>query len=362
MVLVTGALTCVIWLTQSLRFIEMIVNRGLSAGTFVYLTMLLLPNFLSIILPIALFTVIAFTYTKLISDRELIIMQAAGQSQLALAKPALITAGLVVLFSYALNIWFIPQSYKMFRELQWEIRYNYSHVLLQEGTFNSFARDRTIYVRERSPDGQLLGILYHDNSNPKEPFSILAERGALVEGKNGSRVVAFNGNRQTVDPKTNQLSILYFDRYILDLGSSGTVQTTRYREARERSLGELYSLKKEDAPKDYGKFVIEMHKRLISPISALGFGIVALACLISGSFNRRGQSHRVVLAIAVIVGLQGVTLGLENASARNLDLTPLMYLNAIFPVFLGLFFLVRAPGFRNRKKTHSFFSNAQGVS
>jgi lipopolysaccharide export system permease protein len=33
MILVTSGLTCIIWLSQSLRFIEMIVNRGLSGGS-----------------------------------------------------------------------------------------------------------------------------------------------------------------------------------------------------------------------------------------------------------------------------------------------------------------------------------------
>ena len=88
MILVTAGLTCVIWLTQSLKFVEMIVNRGLTTGVFMYFTMLLLPNFLSIVLPIALFTVIVFTYSKLITDRELVVMRAAGLSQHALAKQA----------------------------------------------------------------------------------------------------------------------------------------------------------------------------------------------------------------------------------------------------------------------------------
>ena len=47
MVLVTIGLTGIIWLSQSLRFVEMIVNRGVTGGMFLYLTMLLLPNFLS---------------------------------------------------------------------------------------------------------------------------------------------------------------------------------------------------------------------------------------------------------------------------------------------------------------------------
>ncbi len=49
MVLVTLGLTTIIWLSQSLRFMEMIVNRGLSAEMFVYLTVFLWPSFLALV-------------------------------------------------------------------------------------------------------------------------------------------------------------------------------------------------------------------------------------------------------------------------------------------------------------------------
>ena len=133
MILVSAGLTCIIWLSQSLRFVEMIVNRGLSAGTFVYMTMLLLPNFLTVILPIALFTVIVFTYSKMVTDRELVVMRAAGVGQFGLAKPALIVTFLTLVFGYLLNLYLLPESYRAFRILQWEIRNTYSHVLLKEG-------------------------------------------------------------------------------------------------------------------------------------------------------------------------------------------------------------------------------------
>jgi len=45
---VAFTLTCVVWLTQSLRYIELIINRGLSVSLFVYLTILLLPAFFGI--------------------------------------------------------------------------------------------------------------------------------------------------------------------------------------------------------------------------------------------------------------------------------------------------------------------------
>ena len=52
--LVTLTLTLAIWLTQSLRFVELIVNRGLSLHSYLYLTLLLLPSFLWLMLPVPL--------------------------------------------------------------------------------------------------------------------------------------------------------------------------------------------------------------------------------------------------------------------------------------------------------------------
>ena len=37
-------LTCVIWLSQSLRLLDLVINRGQSAPTFFYLTLLMLPS------------------------------------------------------------------------------------------------------------------------------------------------------------------------------------------------------------------------------------------------------------------------------------------------------------------------------
>ncbi len=353
MVLVTLGLTTIIWLSQSLRFIEMIVNRGLTAGMFFYLTVLLLPNFLVLVLPIALFTVVVFTYTKLISDRELVVMRGAGQSQFDLAKPALILALIVMMAGYALNLQIVPQSYKNFRDLQWDIRNNYSHILLREGTFNSISKGITVYVRQRTKEGQLLGILVHDQRDPKNPFTLMAAKGAMVNTDEGARVVMFNGNRQSVDETTNKLSILYFDRYVFDLATDTSPATDRHREPRERTLKELFNIekvsRKELHPKEYGKFIVEGHKRLVSPLAALGFTLVGLACLISGVFSRRTQTRQVVIAIAIMVALQGSSLGLDSLVAKNLDFIPLMYVHGVLPIVIGFLFMMlpqirRQPG------------------
>ncbi len=49
-----------VWLLQSLRLIDLIVNRGLSVGLFLYLAVLILPRFVDVVLPIAVFTAVLF--------------------------------------------------------------------------------------------------------------------------------------------------------------------------------------------------------------------------------------------------------------------------------------------------------------
>ena len=71
-------MTCVVWLTQSLQLLDLVINRGQSAPTFVYLTILILPTLLVLILPIAFFFGVLYSLSKLNSDSELVVMASAG--------------------------------------------------------------------------------------------------------------------------------------------------------------------------------------------------------------------------------------------------------------------------------------------
>lgn len=349
MVFVSIALACVLWLTQSLRFVEMIVNKGISVATFLLLTMLLMPNFLVVIVPISLFAVVLFTYNKLNVDRELVVLRAAGFSHWALARPALILGAAATLFGYAMTLWVIPQTVYGFREMQWTIRNDITSVLLQEGVFNKFGDGLTIYVRSRNAEGELLGILVHDKRNPEKPVTLMAERGALVFNETGPRVLMVNGNRQQLPHDTGQLSLLYFDSYTVDLATATGGSGDRTRDARERGVIELLNASEAElGTVDYRRAKVELHQRLTSPLYNLGFALVALACLLTAGFDRRGQGGTIMLAIGLMVALQAAALGVANLATRNLMFAPLLYLAALAPIGLGLWLLTHPPRPRRR--------------
>jgi lipopolysaccharide export system permease protein len=339
---VTVALTFAIWLTQSLRLIDYIVNRGLPASTFLTFVGLLLPSFLGVVLPVASFVAVLFVYHKLAMDSEMVVMRAAGLSQLQLARPALALAALVTICVYAISLYFLPLSFRNFKDLQNAFRNDFSTVLLQEGVFTALNDDITVYVRQRAADGELRGILVHDNREPERPVTMMAERGALVPSEAGPRVVMENGNRQQFDRSTGRFSLLYFDRYTVELSDFGEVAQSRWREPKERFLPEL--LWPSDDPRDARyrqELIAEGHQRIVGPLYTLVFALIGVAALLAGEFNRRGQAKRVLTAVACVAALEGVSLALHDLATRNAAAVPAMYAAVFLAGGISLYALVR---------------------
>jgi lipopolysaccharide export system permease protein len=96
-------------------------------------------------------------------------------------------------------------------------------------------------------------------------------------------------------------------------------------------------------PSDYGRFVVELHQRLSSPLNALGYGVLAFVFLVYGEYSRRGQALRIINAAAFFVILQVIGLGLVNLAAKNLSLVPLLYVVSGLTVFVPLFIVLYQP-------------------
>ena len=331
LVAVTGGLVALIWLTQSLRFVELVVNRGLSFGVFMHLTGLLVPNFVAVILPITTFVVVQFVYQRVAGDRELTVMRAAGLSPMALARPALGLAAGVVAACYLLNVSIVPVSYTAFREQQFEIRNRLAAFLLQEGVFTPVSDDLTVYVRSRDRDGTLRGILVEDERQKSSRATILAERGRLVNGPNGPRVLLEAGSRQEIDRGSGRLNVLTFTENSVDLTSNSKNTEQRYRDATEMSLAELLHPDGTINPRDVGKLLVEAHRRLSAPLTAMSFALVALLSVLTGAFQRHGNVLRPLAAVLTVVALLALGLAIANLASRQVTLIPLIWLHAILP-------------------------------
>jgi len=349
LVATTGGAAALIWLTQSLRFVSLVVDRGLSLRVFIELTSLLMPSFIAVILPITTFLVVLFGYQRLSGDRELTVMRAAGVSQFSLAKAGMSCALIATVTCFVLNIWIVPSSYHSFRKYEFQIRNKMAAFLLQEGVFSQLSENMTVYVRLRDHDGTLHGILVEDDRQPETHATILAEHGTLLIIDDQPRVVLYNGTREEIDRKTGRLNVLSFARNTLDLASSHQDEQ-RFRDISEMSIKELFHPNaRESGGNAAGKMAVEAWRRLTAPFTAFSFAMMGMLAILRGVFSRHGSITRPLFAILSVVGLLAANLMIQNFAGRNLTLVPLIWLISVGPgvVCAGMLF---AAEWRERRR------------
>lgn len=339
MLFVVVSLVAAIWLTQSLRFIDTIVNRGLPLSTFMSLTLLLLPSFFIVVLPVATFASTLFVYHRMVTDSEAVVLLGTGFSPWRLARPALVVAVGTTVILYCLQLYFLPVSYRGFKDLQNDIRNNYSSVVLREGVFTGLGNGLTVYVRERADDGSLRGLVIHNSADEESPETLIAEQGSIIVTAQGPRVVLVNGNRQILEDG-ERLSVLYFESYTVDFGGFQQEIGPRFREAEERFIGEL--LYPENIPEEQyrRRFLAEAHNRLASPWLAPAFVLVGLGVLFFGDLNRRGKLMRLISATVLTLGGFGGFVGAQSLVVKQTSLFPLLYAIPILGIVGGVLLLV----------------------
>jgi lipopolysaccharide export system permease protein len=341
-IFVAVTLTLVIWLTQSLKFLDLIANSDAPASIFIKLVGLTLPRFLEIILPLSLVAAIIFTYNKFIQDNELIVLRACGFDQFALARPALLLAAILVMAMYSFTLYFSAKSYAQMQQLRQNLQTQYSSFLLREGVFNTFGKNLTVYLRARDKNGDLLGIVIHDTrSNPQSPSTITAKRGRIVMDGNVPSIEVIDGIRQQMDSESGYVSRLYFARYAIEIKGIDNAPGTRWREANERTFIELLNPNLSDARdvSNQNLFMTEAQIRLLSPLNTLSFALTALCFVLLGPFNRRGHGRKIFVAGIAITFLQAIFLAASSAAKKEPALLFILYLTTLAPIAAGFFLL-----------------------
>jgi lipopolysaccharide export system permease protein len=332
-------LTAVIWLTQSLRLLDLVINRGQSAPTFLYLTLLLVPSLLVIILPIAYFAGTLFALHKLNTDSELVVMSAAGFSRAQIAVPVLISAVIVMALTYVCGLYLMPAGQRAMKDKVVDIRADIGAALLNEGEFNTPAQGLTVFIREIDSDGTIRGVLVHDNRNVKRPITYLAVSGELVQTPNGARLIMFDGTVEESGRSGAQLSVLKFQRYVFDLDQFASPTRATDRATSERYLPELFWPSAALPAKLRNAYIAEGHNRLSQPLYCLAFAMIALAAILRGRRARGANALRITTAVLAAALVRIAGYGVQGLAVRDPLLGLLFYVIPLAGAGIALLFL-----------------------
>lgn len=337
----TLILTCVIWLAQSLRVIDLIVNNGQSARILVDFAIPLLPQVMSIVLPVAALAAVIFALNRSLADSEMVVVYATGQGRLSSIRAFILFGLLVTAILAVVVIVLMPLGQQTLRDRTAEIRADVAAGLIQDGRFIHPAGGLTVYIREQNGPEDMRSLLVHDARDPAEAITLHARRGVLTNTPQGPRLVMFDGMAQRHNRDTGALNLLQFEKLTYDLSAFGMDPETRERKPSEYFFWELLRPDGDLTERQRARFTSEGHEHLTTPLYGIAVVLVAAAIMLGGNFSRRGYFWRIVLAAFAGVGLRILGIVIQNAVKSDGDLWPLMYGPPVAGSVLALWFLSR---------------------
>ena len=326
LVIALSALTTLALLTQSLSTIDLIVENRQSALTFLKVTLLALPQLISIIMPLAVFMAVLFAMNRLNVDSELVVAKASGMSPSQIASPALRLATAALIVHLLINLLLQPLSFRTMRKTLLDVRTDIAAQMLRPGEFIRPASGIVVYAREIKANGDMADVLIYDARSAVEPMTHSAKSGTISKRAGRTLLVMKEGAIQTLT-KAGNLDLIAFDSHIIDLTEIMAMDPVLRLKTSDRYLHELLNpLDRERSNKrGYRKLLAEGHARLSAPIYNIALTLLALAFLIRGQYQRMGYGRKIALCALTgfVIRLGGFAL--TTAAEGDAALNPLQY-------------------------------------
>jgi lipopolysaccharide export system permease protein len=322
---ILGALAAIAILTQGLNQLDIIITNRRAGLAFAWVTILALPQLVSLILPMAVFIAVVYALNRMHSESEIAVLYGAGVSRQRIARPILQLAVLAALAHLTINVIIQPAAFKERREVFYALRTDIASSLIEEGSFTFPAEGLTLYARSRGGGGELRDMLIND-ARPDLPITYTARAGAIVT-INGAPAIAMRDGQVQRQTEEGTVDILDFDRYVLQFEGVFEEPELFFLKASDRTLFELFMPDRTAHfdQRNIEQFLAEAHARLSAPLLNIALAMIALVGVLIGEFSRRGYGRRIMWAAGIALVVRLSALATQAAAVDDPELNALQY-------------------------------------
>lgn len=345
LLLILASLTGIVWIALALRQFNVVTSQGQDTWMLIKMTSLAVPNLMAIIAPFSFLIAALQTLNRLNTDSELIVLSAAGSKVWTVARPLILLALLVSFFLAFVGHIAQPWSMRLLGDYLVQVRSDLLTQVIQPGRFSSPEPDLMFHIRDRSADGELLGLVMHDTRDKTQTQSYLAEHGSIVKQDGTAYLVMSTGHiiRRTDADAPPQ--IVAFDKYVVDLDRfEPQDDASGERKPRERYWSELTQPSPDSKlyKSSPGQFRAEIHERLVGPLYPIAFVFLIVAFVGQARSTRSSRMQSLVLTFLLAATLRMAGLALNSAVTRDASMLVALYAVPTLAIVLSLIVIKRA--------------------
>jgi len=322
-------------LERMLRVIALVgENNGAIAYVFDLLASLM-PHYLGLALPAALFIACYVAFRRLAQTSELAAFASLGRGLGRLALPAIAVTLVIAILSIIVHSHLQPYGRYAYRTGKFLLANASIAQALEAGAFVAFG-DITLLTEPSGGDGAGLGrIFVHERKEDGASRTITATGAALLESHDGDRTaIAFERGVMVDAPANGDRAVIEFDSFDwpVDRSALGNLRPRGLSEA-ELTWPELIEAFETPPPNSTPERVAaEFHARVVRALSALAMPFLAIPLAVAGGRTRTAAPVviGVVCLLFYVQSLQ-VAEGLANLGRIPAGLS----LWGLFALFAG---------------------------
>ncbi|MBP9752819.1 MAG: LptF/LptG family permease [Proteobacteria bacterium] len=330
----------IVWLAQSMRYLEIIVNNDSGFFSYISLVLFLIPELLSVALPICLLISGMHFFQHLIATHEVTILRSSGFSNFQVARPFLMLCLFATCFSTFVSTCLTPFALQRFNSYRHFIQTDMTNSVIHPGAFNRL-NQAIIYVKEVSKKGSMKGLFVSvDPKVDSNGFVLMASTGYLKKNEGRLKLILSEGHRQEIDNRTQKISSAYFESFTYDL--TDLVKQNKERQIRPYERSTLELLKANFVKDDLTlkkRVQAEAHKRILMPWLNFLFGVIITATILYGDIQRRRRHIKVIIGSVICVATYIIFLGLIESIQTGLLSILWLYIFLFIGIICSLYIL-----------------------
>jgi len=338
LIITSVTLIGIVWLSQALRLIELLVNKGAAMSQFLVLTFLSIPLWQMIILPIATLIATIIVLHRLQQDREITAMRAAGLSNFYIMRGPLVLGVVITALLYVNSVFILPLTFSGYKNMINSIRTSAPIVVLQEGVFIDLDNGLTVFVKERQGQFDFKTIFVNDQRQKDKVVEIVAKSGTFDTSSPVPKLIFHDGTRSEYTFGETRATLLNFEEYSLSLTNEFEKKRKRAIDYNEMPISTLLE-GKHNSPKYAREMWAEGHYRLASPLLGMTMLIIGAAVILGRSYSRVGSWKHVSAGMLAAIGTLAGVIVSRSLTVTYPEIFPLIYVLSVFPGILGLILL-----------------------
>ncbi len=329
-------------LEKMLRLFDFVAVNGGPVSVVWRMLANLLPEYMSLGIPLGLMLGILLAFRKLATSSELDIFRAVGQGYFRLLRmPYIFAVGLAIL-NFAIVGFLQPYARYQYEEMQFDLRSGALGASIKVGEFNNMGKNLTMRIdQSRNAGKELSGIFVSAQTDKGQSVSVTAAKGQFLRADDPNTIILrlTSGTLVHDAANFNEPRVLTFSNYDLPIplpkissfrGRGGTVNDNR-----ELTITELWRIGGDaSVPKDKRNGACaNLHFRLVEVAMMFLLPLMALALAVPP--KRSTSALGVFISIIMVVTYHKINEYAEDIGAAG-SVDPVIALWVPFLFFAGL--------------------------